>query len=362
MAKHLLQFNIHFIEGNNTLQVTSIPDTMYYSGGINEIRTIDNGFKFFQMGSRNEPPKYIMGEDFRLMSRDTVYNGVVPSNFADMNGNFINGTNVFVLTGTNLTGFGINFDLELDEYATIININGINYNNSSPTFAVVIPETNIITIELKQWSKPYVTAKVTAIYNNIMRSYTNEIVDGTSSLLQLTRCNQSLSDNITPEFGIIGRYGSVQLIDYDNFISDLCNNNSLFSGIQTQTILDGQVIDNQLIREIKYSYGDRIVDMQLYSKLENLNFISIPSNLLIIRERVTLFSIFNDLKAVCVDNNIYFEPLTLELSKYLYRIEYPLIQLEQKALLEQLGDVCKAGMLLMFENNKGRIEVITYPQ
>ena len=120
--------------------------------------------------------------------------------------------------GQYIRAITIKFDYQSNEYATEYTINGgsTRYKNRKPYIRMAWPvEGNSFTLEITRWSKGNSVVKVTAIKVGYVGAY------DVKSLKTVDVAQDEVSSTSGPQFGIVGGYGNLSLINENDEFYDL---------------------------------------------------------------------------------------------------------------------------------------------
>lgn len=135
----------------------------------------------------------------------------------------------FPIPGDNISTFTLRFDKLLNEFATLINVDGIDYINIGFDFTWKGIESNIHNVIIKKWNKPFKQVKITSIIIGLTIEYDKKYVRRGG---KITAGSRKTTDNTRPNFAITPQHGSFQIVDYYSNFEELSQMGILIDGLK----------------------------------------------------------------------------------------------------------------------------------
>lgn len=192
------------------------------------------------------------------------------------NGDFAN-SYVFLLNGTNLTHFTMEFDKLNNAYPTSIIVDGTTYANDDTTFTVAnLASTTSITVKISNWSLPNRPLIVQSIFVGLTIDidYKNAI--------EISSELKSSSDNSQPTFGLLSNVGNIRFNDIGGEVKDYAEMQLLKSGCKVEIFLKNsltnqtQIVGRYNTEEWNYDNDEVSVSVSLTDKLIALQDVIVP--------------------------------------------------------------------------------------
>lgn len=201
-----------------------------------------------------------------VASSDTLYDSTDVSKGYVIN----NDNNKYVVTITNESNIDylkLVFDKNNNIFAKMIAVNGNIYYNNNIEFEVYGINSTTATIEILSLNDSNVPVLISSLSFDTKITY-----DKNKGLIEVTRGNQSMADNVLPEYNIVSQYGSLSFQDYNGIVYELITNNKLDRNLNVYIYKDDIVIGtyettsdwnyNIFNNEVSVSLQDRILDWQ----------------------------------------------------------------------------------------------------
>lgn len=190
------------------------------------------------------------------------YPGIVFDGATDENGNCDVG---FTLTGENISSFVLHFDKTTKEHATLLSVDGKQFENKKDSFAVVgLGNKSQVTVKILKWSKPFHHVKITSL----SLSFTEEFDKG--FIKELERNSTLFDDNKKPDYGISVQSGKLVLQDKNSEILDLAKSRVLRDGLNFELIFNGRTIGTYFSNNLQYNSTDDEATIDLLDDIVNL--------------------------------------------------------------------------------------------
>lgn len=328
-----------------------------FSGTKDSLSVPSRGQQFFQLSKSHNIAEaaYLFSDRVPLAKRGTKFPGFVSFSNSNKDKIFETASDVTIsFTGSNITGFSIYFDNVAQQWATELTVNGVTYANNSSVFSWQGDVVNSVTVVIKKWNRANVAARTTSITVGIILEFDKERF----TLVQ--RGMQSIEDNTILSWGILGQYGSINIIDIDNEIKDLATMGIIKSGVSIAfTItLDGNQIGQYVSNRWTYAFGDNIANVELISNMNILN--NTIYNGYVPQEGMTNLDIFNELREVTERNGINVTLYDNSVIEYFNIIRQEYLELEQSTLLDAWTKFCEATSTRFYFNEHMEMVLIRY--
>lgn len=163
------------------------------------------------------------------------YNGFWGIEVSDENGEFDNSV-TFQIIGENIDKFVIRFDQALNEFATVVNVDGKDYENTGE-FVWTGVESNAHYVTIKKWNKPTRQVKITSILIGLVVEYDRRYFQKNSRVVAGSR---RILDNTKPFYGVANQYGSFRAIDIDRNFEELSQVGLLIDGLRCGVFMNAE--------------------------------------------------------------------------------------------------------------------------
>lgn len=212
------------------------------------------------------------GEDFFIGEEPANANGIFERPY------------VFTLQGTGIKALEIVFDTYNNQYAPVVVIDGVAYENSSTVFSTANIDNSLFehTIEINSWSVPNYPLRIQGIYVSLSILVNRENLIGIESKIV------DRSDLKLPSWGIISNTGNIEFNDANGSILQYIEEMILTSGLDVEirlnnTFFEGksELIGKFQTDEWNYDNDNRIVSVSIKDDLEewqNINVEEISFN------------------------------------------------------------------------------------
>lgn len=354
-----LSVKIQYIPKTGTINQINLPSRVEeFSGTSSDLFVPSSGQRFFQLSNDNNPANGSYGLEENIAWRGTSaekYNGFVSFTKANKDNIFENASDVTInFTGSNIEGFTIYFDGIAEQWATELTVNGVTYINTNPIFSWRNSTISSATIVLKKWNRPNVSARIPSIAVGLEIEYDRD------RFILVQRGLQSISDNTTLSWGVLGQYGAISIIDVDKEIKDLAVMGILKSGtrIPITINLDGKIIGSSIGNRWSYEFNNNIVTTDLVTNMDILNN-TIYSGYAP-QENKTNIEIFNDLKTLTERNGITVRLFASNITDYFNRINQSYLEMKQSSLLDAWTKFCNDTATRIYFNELGEMTLIEY--
>lgn len=354
-----LRVKIQYVPPTGNIDNISIPTrTEEFSGISSSLYIPSIGQHFFQLSDDNNPQNASYGLEEGVFWRGTSaerYNGFVSFTKSNSEGYFENANDVTItFTGLNIDGFAISFDNVAQQWATELTVNGVPYNNEGAIFTWQGDTNSSTTIILKKWNRPNVSARITSITVGLELEYERDRF----TLVQ--RGMQIVEDNTILSWGVLGQYGSLNIIDIDKEIKDLATVGILKSGVRIPItiMLDGNQIASFIGNKWSYAFGNNIVNVELTSDIDKLN--NIIYNGYAPQENKTNAEILNELKNLTEQNGIIVRFFDSDTQEYIGRITQRFLTMSQSTLLEAWNRFCNDTFTRFYFNENMELVLTQY--
>lgn len=219
------------ISNPQTINTTHSGGIKPFIWGVSRIGSIEEGGdgSHFWSNPTGEP---IIVDGRQLGGYYSGFWGKEPSN---VNGEFDYPIS-FQIVGENIDKFVIRFDEALGEYATVINVDGKDYDNTGEFIWTGI-ESNVHNITIKKWNKPKRQTKITSILIGLVVEYDKQYFQRSGRIVAGSR---RTFDNTKPNFGVVSQYGSFRAIDIDGNFAELSQADLLIDGLRCGVFMNAK--------------------------------------------------------------------------------------------------------------------------
>ena len=192
------------------------------------------------------------------------FNGWIGQENSDSATGVLSNTKI-VINGTDIDHFSLYFDSVAKQWATLIAIDGVEYENNDALFYWQGESADSHTVEFRRWNTFGYPARLTAINTGIVREYTRR------EIKSLVRGSELFSTPNEPSYGVLPQYGSLEIYDTDGEILEYARKRILDKNQSVVVRLDGEIIAKYLTDEWDYQYGSTIVKVSLIDDLSALD-------------------------------------------------------------------------------------------
>jgi hypothetical protein len=308
------------------------------------------------------------GDTLWLVSGTTRYKGFFSENLTSSDGAANLNFSVWGGSGVAISRFVIKFDAKAKQWATVINVNGVDYSNDGAVFVWKGSAATNCTVTIKKWNKPLYPVRITRISSYLTVEY------DASSIMTLSVGNQFLSDNKLPVYGVIGQYGSMELVDTDGQILTFAELLLLNANLKIRTYLNKPNREDYAVSETdkynaalkvaqigdfvsekwNYAYGNKLVKVEFIDTL--LSWQKTKFSGFDLEASKTAASAFDMLNAL--SKNIVLIDTTTK--KFLSTITINTFYMEASTLWEAWNKLCGICQLVIYKQLNGDIRAMRY--
>lgn len=267
----------------------------------------------------------------------------------------------FNIIGTAINHFVMKFDQTLNEFATLINVDGVDYINNNNEFVWTGAAHDTHTIQIKQWNKPFLQAKITSITNGVIVEYNRTQIKSANVKINNTNNNSQVF------YGVAAGNGAMELVDIDNSFIQFAEMDLLKAELPVQIYFNApdrledeniddyknrirqHMVGNFTTERFNYAYGNSNVNVDLQDDI--LTWGSIAFNGISINESNTALTFFEELNSV-IQNAVNISP---ETKTYLQSFHFPDAFLPPSNLREAFNTLCWATATNIYKNRIGEI-------
>lgn len=184
------------------------------------------------------------------------FNGFWSLQSGDENGDF-DPIFEFQLVGTDIDHFRIDFYEIIEEFPTLINVDGMDYDNDKPFMFIIVNKANTHTIQIKKWNKPNRQIKISSILLGLKTTYDRSQIKYVSTG---TRINNGTHK---PEYGVMSNFGKLTIADTDKNILGQIELGYIEIGNKVEIVFGDDIEGKHIITNINYLYGNENVTFDL---------------------------------------------------------------------------------------------------
>lgn len=341
MAKHKIRIEYLEKQGNIDNLEFSVEPNNVSSKALNDL-TNANAY---------ETPFLLNFSDLSGKYKYLKSNGVkyyISSVLSDDDGNIDVSVEVTTTGATSLT-----FSFSKEYYPSLINVDGINYENSDSTFQVSVlntttSKTNVRFLKMNIPNSPLI---ITNINTGITIDYDE------THIINFKRGSQLSTDNETPKYEIVGQYGNCSFIDSENIVINLKAQGILHKPKSIKFILDDEIIGDYAIESWSYNTSNSVVDIEFIDTLSSLQEVALEEKEIDFIEGRTMLDIFNYIKELLINNGEKFENINEEISNWLSSIKTTFFRYDSIDLITLCSYFCQSSQCNIYKNQKGNLEV-----
>ena len=304
-----------------------------------------------------------LGSGDKFVSKQDKYPGFMGRQLSDINGVYTPPVQ-FTLVGTDINNFTIRFDKAAKQFATIINVDGTDYNNNNEVFTWSGLTSNVHKIQIKQWNTPLFPIRITSILVGLTIEYNN------SQIRNVIAGSQSTFDNTKPNFNVVNQYGRIDIVDTDDRILQLAEMQLLRANLPIYIFLNAPeknlnesqndymariksyMIGNYRSSEWSINYGNSFIQVTLNDEIENWNNTLFGG--VVFETARTVY----DLLSIIL-NHIHKEiQLPVYIKEHLQSIRIGFGYLSISNLREAIEKICNIGKINIFNNIKGDLTAL----
>lgn len=254
----------------------------------------------------------------------------------------------FVIRGNELTSITIVFDKEINEYATLITINGVQYTNDDIMFFKTFSQAyNELTIRFNKWSNINSPIHIKRIYTGLNEVYSKE------ALKSVSVGKRTPANSNQPEYGFMSQYGSFEIYDVDKSIENYIKDGVITDKTEIYCYYKDYLLGSYYSNTLQYSPQTRVLDVQVSDgshKYANTYVEQIPY-----LENKNAFDLFLILFSYCGKKDYV---MTKELENKLKNINIKYFYEESGSLLSKLNEFGNITQTNIFINSDDNLEVV----
>ena len=251
------------------------------------------------------------------------------------------------INGTNLDHFTLYFDSVAKQWATLISIDGTQYENNDAIFYWEGASADTHKVQLLRWNTPHYPARLTGISTGVSRTYYR------TEIKSITRGSELFSDAQQPSYGVLPQYGSIELYDTDGEILYYAQNKMLDKGQKVTIKLDDNIIGKYITDEWDYQYGKNVVKITLEDDLSFLD-----EKQFVGYNYITSDNAFSLITEMCSRLGLRLT-ISQETRLHLSYILFGESWVSQNKAREILDNFCKATMTYMVITQNGEISIFS---
>lgn len=343
MAKHKIR--IEYVERQGTIDniVFDVEPNNLSSSGLNDLTNVNAYQDLFLLNLSDLSGKY------KYFSNNKV-KYYISSVFSDESSNINIGIDVTTTKSNSIT-----LVFSKDYYPTLIEVNGIEYNNSDNTFQISIPSLTQTTTKIRvlKMNKPNIPLIITNINTGITIDYDETYI------INFTRGSQLSTDNEIPKYELVSQYGNCRFIDSDNVVINLKVQGLLEKPKSIQLLLDDELIGKYTVQSWAYNTENNVVDVDFSDSLEKSAKENVEEYFEDTNEfgGINYLHLFEHIKEKLISRGETFEPLSESVESWISSIKTIYIKYDSMSLNDLVVNFCNATQTTIYKNQKGNLEV-----
>lgn len=189
--------------------------------------------------------------------------------------------------------------------------------------------------------------------------FSNENITFTKNngLMSITMQNESVADNVLPNYGIIGRTGNLLFIDYNDLLYNKILQREYPSEIN---VYQNGILFAKFISTRKYTYNIYSKEISIEISSNITNWQSINVNKMEISYDVTAYNVLEWLISKQTITTMDALVISEETVSHLKSITIPYFYLETATLWEQFQKLCDLAQLRIYQDRFNNINIQRY--
>lgn len=324
----------------------------YNSSSFNLLNNISNISNLKNIKPKVQKP-FILGVS--KFSDDTNfvenYNGIITREYVDDNGNC---DYTMVLKGNSIKYLYLIFNASTDEFASLLNVNGVDYENDNVTMILEFDSVNEININIKKWSKPnsYIT------FNSITTGVSS--IDLIHNILSYNFENKIVNDNTKPEFGFFTSVGKITFIDTDDILKSSLEK-KLLNNSKIEIKFNGRLIETCYANKWEVDYENNQYMVETKKINENILNLELPRKnvgTVELNETISVYELLSEISTNYI--NVNFSTISPQLTDKLTNKKINNFYRGKTTIQSMLNYICVSGMVCAYIDNEGKIGVVEY--